>query len=161
MARFRDRAHSHQGGGGRSSAQPRPYQLVDALPNPIFVKDSRHRWVLVNQAFCALVGRPREALLHHDDSLLYDADTVRVRFEEDERVLGSGAPLVVEQPLHAADGSERWLLKSKSRIGLTDGSFGVAGLMTDVTALKQAQAQAQSARELLDAVIDAVPRSCR
>ena len=88
---------------------------------------------------------------------MYDADTVRVWVEEDERVLGSGAPLVVERPLHAVEGSGRWLLKSKSRITLMDGSFGVAGLMTDVTALKQAQAQAQSARELLDAVIDAVP----
>ncbi len=131
--------------------------LVDALPNPIFVKDSRHRWILVNQAFCALLGRPREALLHQDDRLVYDADTVRVWFEEDDRVLDSGAPLVVERPLHAVEGSGRWLLKSKSRITLMDGSFGVAGLMTDVTALKQAQAQAQSARELLDAVIDAVP----
>ena len=118
-------------------------QLVDTVPNPIFVKDSQHRWVLVNQAFCTLVQRSREALLHRDDSFLYDAATVRVRFDEDDRVLSSGAPLLVDRPFHGADGSVRWLLKSKSRIRLTDGAFGVAGLMTDVTALKQAQAQAR------------------
>jgi PAS domain S-box-containing protein len=132
-------------------------ELVDALPNPIFVKDSRHRWVLVNQAFCALVGKPRELLLGNDDRLLYDTDTVSARFAEDDRVLASSAALSIEQHTPVADGSPRWLLKSKSRIGLADGSFGVAGLLTDVTALKQAQAEAQGARELLDAVVEAVP----
>ena len=132
-------------------------QLVDAVPNPIFVKDSQHRWVLVNQAFCTLVQRSREALLHRDDSFLYDAATVRVRFDEDDRVLSSGVPLLVDRPFHGADGSVRWLLKSKSRIHLTDGTFGVAGLMTDVTPLKQAQAEAQRARELLDGVLAATP----
>ena len=132
-------------------------ELVDAVPNPIFVKDSRHRWVLVNQAFCTLVQRSRDELLYHDDSFLYDPDTVRVRFAEDDQVLASGAPLLVDRPFDAPDGSVRWLLKSKSRIRLTDQTFAVAGLMTDVTAHKHAEEQAQRARELLDAVIDAVP----
>ena len=132
-------------------------ELVDALPNPIFVKDSRHRWVLVNEAFCRLVGRPREVLLGNDDRLLYDAETATTRFEEDDRSLASSTALSIEQHTPVADGSLRWLLKSKSRIGLADGSFGVAGLLTDVTALKQAQAEAQGARELLDAAIEAVP----
>jgi PAS domain S-box-containing protein len=131
-------------------------ELVDALPNPIFVKDSRHRWA-VNQAFSRLVGKPREVLLANDDRLLYDAETARTRFAEDDRILASTAALSIEQHTPVADGSLRWLLKSKSRIGLADGSFGVAGLMTDVTALKRAQAEAQGARELLDAVIEAVP----
>jgi hypothetical protein len=75
-----------------------------------------------------------------DAAFLYDAATVRVRYAEDDQVLGSGAPLLVDRPFHNADGSVRWLLKSKSRIALSDGSFGVAGLMTDVTALKLAEA---------------------
>ena len=91
-------------------------QLVDALPNPIFVKDSRHRWILVNQAFCALVGRPREALLHQDDGLVYDADTVRVWVEEDERVSINRRAAGGRAALARTDGSVRWLLKSKSRI---------------------------------------------
>ena len=37
--------------------------LINAVPNPIFVKDSDHRWVLMNEAFCRMMGHTREALM--------------------------------------------------------------------------------------------------
>ena len=33
--------------------------LINAVPNPLFVKDRQHRWVLVNDAFCRMTLRPR------------------------------------------------------------------------------------------------------
>jgi PAS domain-containing protein len=33
--------------------------IVDAITNPLFVKDEQHRLVVVNDAFCALLARSR------------------------------------------------------------------------------------------------------
>src|SRR5512142_1934208 len=41
--------------------------ILDALPNPVFVKDERHRWVLLNERFCRLLGRERNELIGHSD----------------------------------------------------------------------------------------------
>ncbi|MFP6780053.1 MAG: PAS domain-containing protein [Gammaproteobacteria bacterium] len=38
-------------------------ELIDALPEPIYVKDRSHRWVLVNVAFCEYIERNAADLL--------------------------------------------------------------------------------------------------
>src|SRR3546814_5287274 len=37
--------------------------LVNAFPNLVFVKDDAHRILLFNDAFCAMLGRPRSELI--------------------------------------------------------------------------------------------------
>jgi PAS domain S-box-containing protein len=131
--------------------------VLDAIPNAVFVKDERHRWVRVNQAFARLAGRSKEELIGQDDRLIHDADTAASRFREDEQVLATGATLLQEQTDRYPDGRAHSMLKSKSPVRLPDGSLGIAGSLTDITALKQAQADGQSVRDMLNAVIEAAP----
>ena len=42
-------------------------QIINCIADPIFVKDRRHRLVLVNDAECMLAGRTREELLGRTD----------------------------------------------------------------------------------------------
>jgi PAS domain-containing protein len=37
-------------------------QIVDVIPSLVFVKDREYRWVIVDTAFCDLMGRGREEL---------------------------------------------------------------------------------------------------
>ena len=37
--------------------------LLEGLPNPVFVKDENHLWVLLNTAFCEFMGRARSELI--------------------------------------------------------------------------------------------------
>jgi PAS domain S-box-containing protein len=53
-------------------------RIVDAVTNPIFVKDDAHRIVLVNDAFCAILGRPREELVGRTDFDFVPAEEARV-----------------------------------------------------------------------------------
>jgi PAS domain S-box-containing protein len=131
--------------------------VLDAIPNAVFVKDAQHRWLRVNQAFARLAGRSKEELIGQDDRLIHDGATAAARFEEDDAVLASGDSLVVEQANYYPDGTVHRLLKSKSPVQLPDGSLGIAGMLTDISALKQAQEEAQSVRDMLNAVIDAAP----
>jgi PAS domain S-box-containing protein len=131
--------------------------VLDAIPNAVFVKDARHRWVRVNQAFARLAGRSKEELIGQDDSVIHDPDTAAARFAEDDRVLATGVSLALEQADRFPDGTVHSMLKSKSPVPFPDGSVGVAGSLTDITPLKRAQEEAQSVRDILNAVIEAAP----
>ena len=41
--------------------------IINAIDDPVFVKDEQHRWILVNDKMCDLVGFPREELLGKSD----------------------------------------------------------------------------------------------
>jgi PAS domain S-box-containing protein len=133
------------------------HEMLDAMPVAVCVKDAQHRWVHVNTAFARIFGVAPEALVGRTDADLHDPETAARRFAEDDRVLASGAPLLVEQRQPLPDGSEAWMLKSKLPVALHDGGRGVIVVLTDITAHKQSQAQIESARELLDAVLNASP----
>jgi len=51
--------------------------IVNAIADPLFVKDERHCFRLVNDALCALVGRPREAILGRLDTDFFPPDQVK------------------------------------------------------------------------------------
>jgi PAS domain S-box-containing protein len=120
--------------------------VIEAIPQPLFVKDRQHRWVLFNQHFCDLLGQSREALLGQSDPDLFPPDTVERFWAEDDEAFGMDQPLFVETQVAAAGGSPRWLLKSKRRVDLADGSY-LVGIGTDITRLKQIQDALASSEE--------------
>jgi len=120
--------------------------VIEGIPQPLFVKDSRHRWVLFNQRFCEMMGHERSALLGHSDPDIYPPDVVERFWAEDEESLRMSEPLYVESAVTRPDGSTRWLLKSKQRIDLQDGAH-IVGISTDITSLKQAQTALEQSEE--------------
>jgi PAS domain S-box-containing protein len=133
------------------------YDVMDAMPTAVCVKDDQHRWAHVNLAFCRILGKPREALVGRTDTDLLDAETAREHYEQDRRVLATGEALALEQQLPTSGGRTVWMLKSKHPIELADGKRGVIAVITDITARKEAEAAIESTRQLLDAVLNASP----
>jgi len=131
--------------------------LIDTLPNPIFVKDEEHRWHTMNKAFLELVGRTREDLVGTDDALSRDDFDRQRRREEDVACL-SGEIILVEDVEPGPDGMPRWMIKSKSPVRLPDGRRGIVGALTDVSRLKQQEEEAARSREFLREIIDSVPQ---
>lgn len=113
--------------------------IVNAIPNPVFVKDRAHRWVIANDAFCRLLGRTRGQLLGRTDSDELDGTTAAVHHEEDERAFATGQPVVVERMSTLQDGRNVWLLKTKCAIRLPDDSEYVVGSLIDVGQRRQAE----------------------
>ena len=132
-------------------------QVIDTIPEPIFVKNARHEWVLMNEAFARVLLMPRDELLGKRDRDLLPESIADDREREDLEVLHRDRFISTEQYLPNADGSERWMLKRKRRLTLPDGSLGIAGILVDITPSKLAEREVQNARALLDAVMSAVP----
>lgn len=105
--------------------------IIEAIPQPVFVKDRQHRWVMFNDAFCDMLEKKREQILGASDSDVHPTEVSRRHEAEDERVFAMGGPLFTEAEYHFSGGS-RWLLKSKCRLTMADEQF-LVGIITDIT----------------------------
>ncbi|MFO1320235.1 MAG: PAS domain-containing protein [Burkholderiales bacterium] len=138
--------------------------VLDAMPDPIFVKDARHRWVGVNEAFARLMGRPKADLIGMDDRTVLGPELAAEREREDCHVIAGRTVLRTEQTNLREGDDLRWMLKTKAPIVLPDGQIGVAGMVTDITDVKRPEAEVAAARRAVErergflaAILDAIP----
>ncbi|MEH2441585.1 PAS domain-containing sensor histidine kinase [Nostoc sp.] len=62
------------------------HQTIDAISDPIFVKDRQHRWVLINDTYCDFVGYSREELIGKSDYDFFPQAEADVFRQKDELV---------------------------------------------------------------------------
>lgn len=111
--------------------------IVDGIPDPVFVKDLQHQWVVVNTAFCHLLQLPRESLLGHSDPDLFPPEQSAVFWQIDDEVLHQRRSIENEEMLTVA-GAVRTIWTRKTP--LYDAALAVVGLVgviTDVTEFKE------------------------
>ena len=70
--------------------------IIDAMPQPVFVKDERHRWVRVNQAFADMFGQPKDEMIGRCDADFLVPEDVAAAYAEDDQVLATGEPATRE-----------------------------------------------------------------
>jgi two-component system NtrC family sensor kinase len=133
----------------RSALPPQLLEtLLDAIPQSLFVKDTRHRWVLVNRSFAAAMGQGRDELLGKTDFDLVDAASAQQSWDEDNAAFERDTPLVTERRMIEPTGDTAWYLKNKQRIVMPDGSRYLVCVSSDITHFKQAQAQLVQSEKL-------------
>ena len=111
--------------------------VIDAVPDPIFAKDDRHRWILANRAFWALVGLEPGAALGKDDADLLPADEAAVFWAKDNLVLSTGETNENEESLTDGAGRTRRVLTKKSRFVDAAGRPALVGVIRDITERKE------------------------
>jgi len=126
--------------------------ILDAIPNPISVKDSHHRFVAANRAFCTAVAKPREALVGRTRAEALNESPNSPEEMLDRRVVLEGDPRVFERN---AGGS--WYLDSKTPLLLHDGEAYLVSVSTDITRQHEAERAAENQRRFLDSIFDALP----
>jgi diguanylate cyclase (GGDEF)-like protein/PAS domain S-box-containing protein len=114
--------------------------IMEAITDPVFVKDSDHRWVFVNQAFCDFLGREREWIIGKSDFDLSTSAEAQVFWEKDDEVFQTGNTIINLERHTSLEGKVRVIESKKSRIQL-DGQFYVVGVIRDLTVLTQIQAE--------------------
>ncbi|WP_225886574.1 PAS domain S-box protein [Leptolyngbya sp. PCC 6406] len=136
--------------------------LLDGISDPLVIKDCRHRWVFVNEAFCQLVGYPATALLGQSNTNILSSDEARVFWEEDDIVLISHQPQQREASLTDAQGQQRIVASHKSVFQDSQGNTFVIATLREVTQQKQVELSLADSetrfRELLANVPGAIYR---
>ncbi|CAN7291796.1 PAS domain-containing protein [Mesorhizobium sp. LjRoot246] len=130
--------------------------VINAVKDPIFVKDDHLRFVFVNEAFAALFGQTPQAMLGKPGGDFLPTNAVAL-FEQSERdVLATGRPYEVEENFEA-DGAKRSRIVRKSRVGMASGRNYVAGFLFDISDMKRRETEAQDARQHLASVLESLP----
>jgi two-component system NtrC family sensor kinase len=139
---------------GRDGAVDFLAGLLDATPDALIVKDERLRWVLVNDALCRMLGRPRERLLGATDFDLSPAAEAAHFNARDRVVLATGAVDVCEEDHTCPAGQRRRLLTRKSRLRLADGRDFVVCLFTDVSELARYRAELEARNRAAERLLE-------
>jgi PAS domain S-box-containing protein len=135
--------------------------IVDAITNPLFVKDEQHRLVVVNDAFCALLGRTRANIIGRTDFDFVPAEEARIYQAKDKVVLETGAADENEEPLTNAAGKQHWIVTRKSMIKTPDGQRYIIGVITDITERKQMEVDLREANASLKSTMEKLADSER
>jgi PAS domain S-box-containing protein len=122
-------------------------QIIDAQPNPIFIKDSHHHWTLLNDSAVAFLGHSREEMLGKSDYDFFPKEEADVFWTHDDEVL-QGETTSHEEFLTDAEGTRRFILTKKAPLVQSDGSVNLLGVITDLTAWKKAQEALLESQEL-------------
>ena len=123
------------------------HTLLDALPNPVFIKDEEHRWVLFNDGFCRFIGYPREALIGKSDYDFFPKAEADIFWRKDQEVFASGQPNENEEQLTDAHGHKMWILTRKTLYQTDGGQRLLLAVITDITKRKQMEQELIRARE--------------
>jgi diguanylate cyclase (GGDEF)-like protein/PAS domain S-box-containing protein len=129
--------------------------IIDALPEPLNAKDRDGRFIAANPATAALMqaGTPA-ALIGRTDRDFYPPEVATAFERDEETVLASGGPIVIEQAVARNDGFAGWLSTLKAPLRGPSGE--IIGLIThnrDISERKRLEeAKALSERRLNDAL---------
>ncbi|MFM9265731.1 PAS domain S-box protein [Tychonema sp. BBK16] len=112
---------------------------INANPDPIFVKDERHRWIILNNAFCELMGKSQKELIGKSGYDFLPQEKATLFLQKDEEILRTGTPEQAEENFIDSTGKERIISIKKTGLKKVDGSKILVGTIRDVTEYKRQQ----------------------
>ncbi|UNU26653.1 PAS domain S-box protein [Microcoleus vaginatus] len=122
---------------------------IDAVADPLFVKDEQHRWILLNDAFCKLIGKQREELLGKSDYDFFPKQEAEIFWQNDQQVFRTGKENQSEEIFTDANGTKHILSTKKTVFENTDGSKILVGIIRDITEERRKQLALQESEARL------------
>ncbi|HTU67913.1 MAG TPA: ATP-binding protein [Steroidobacteraceae bacterium] len=135
------------------------HALLETLPLPVIIRDAERRVTMVNAAWEAMLGVPRNEIVGKTlDSDPNRPKTVGHR-ETDDEVLATKKSLRYETAIHARNGTIYNVLVAKTPLVAEDGSIvGIASVTTDISEQKRIAGALQRAREAAEAAVQVKSR---
>lgn len=119
--------------------------VLDDLPVSTYVKTEKLAFEFVNKAWCEITGIAKEEALGKTDRDFFGEEGEGFA-DRDFKVLATGLLDETEETLTRRDGTVRQLIAKKSRLVGGDGKVHLIGSSTDITELKQREAELQEAQ---------------
>ncbi len=115
--------------------------LLDAIPDLVYFKDEKNRFILVNKAAAMYWKVHPEMMIGKTDFDFLPADQARLASDEDLRILQTGIPVInTMERFVGPDGSEQWFSVTKVpryRNGKVIGTLGISRNVTETKRLQE------------------------
>ncbi len=116
------------------------YQVINASPSLIFVKDIDGRLLLANDAFCETFGYSLPEMLNKKMEELHSNKSETNQFAADDlKVINTRAEIHSETTVTRLNGEVIWFDVVKIPLEQPNGTIYVLGICTDITQRKQAK----------------------
>ncbi len=125
-------------------------KIINSVADPIFVKDRRHRWMFLNEAFCRFMGYPRRELLAKSDYDFFSKEEADVFWDRDEKVFHTGEENLNEEKLTDAQGVTHTIVTKKTLYRNSRGEKFIVGIIRDISERKEMEEMLERAREELE-----------
>lgn len=112
--------------------------IINAVADPIFVKDRKHNWVLLNDACCKFIGHAREELIGKSDYEFFPKKEADVFWEKDEAVFRTGRENLNEESFTDANKIVHTIVTKKNLFVDNKKNPFIVGVIRDITDLKLA-----------------------
>lgn len=110
-------------------------QIINAIPEPIFVKDENHKFVIVNQALCELIGYGKSEIIGKSDGDLtkLSASEIEIFRQVDQQVLETGITQTIQAKFTDDRGNDHVIYTKKSRFQDAQENKFLVSIIRDVT----------------------------
>lgn len=107
-------------------------KAINSIDKPIFIKNTEHRWVLVNDAYCKFLGYPKDELINKSERDFFSPDEADIYWAKDELVMVTGEREIDEEPYTDAEGNNKIIITQKSCFQDLNGNTFLVGMIMDI-----------------------------
>ncbi|MDP3928064.1 MAG: PAS domain S-box protein, partial [Bacteroidota bacterium] len=130
-------------------------EIMEASPNPMFVKNRKHEWILVNKAYTEFTSIDKSKIIGKTDTDFLNKTEALEFIKNDEEQFLTQKAQEREVVFVSPDGLEKILLVKKTIVENNKELFLIANI-TDITELKEREKQVLLYNKIADQISDAI-----
>jgi diguanylate cyclase (GGDEF)-like protein/PAS domain S-box-containing protein len=111
--------------------------VINTIPDPIYVKNKNHHKIVINEAYCKLVGYPINTLMSKSDYELFPQQEADVFWQQDELAFYRAGEQENEEKLTNAQGITHFIATKRSLHRDGAGNIFLVGVIRDITERKR------------------------
>jgi diguanylate cyclase (GGDEF)-like protein/PAS domain S-box-containing protein len=112
------------------------HQVINTIADPIFVKNDKHQWIVLNEAYCRFIGYPKDVLLEKSDYDFFPKQEADIFRASDNLVFQSHQSQEHEEEFTDANGNTHTIATKRSLHKDAAGNFFLVGVIRDITQRK-------------------------
>jgi PAS domain S-box-containing protein len=138
------------------------HSLLDTIPDSVYFKDARSRFLRVSRAMAERHGLGDPAsVIGKSDFDIFTEEHARPAFEDEQEIMRSEQPVVGKEEKETWPGREdQWVLTTKMPLRNPGGAvIGTFGLSHDITTRKRAEEALRQSEALFHSLVESLPQN--
>ncbi|MCI4624451.1 MAG: PAS domain S-box protein [Candidatus Magnetoovum sp. WYHC-5] len=129
--------------------------LIDAIPNPLYYKDTKGTYIACNKAFTEFIGIPLELIIGKDDYNISQKYLADLYSKSDKELIQNPGVQTYEGYIYRGDGTLHDVIFYKATLKDKDGKpYGIVGTFADISEQKWLEKKLKDQHERFIAVLE-------